>query len=317
MSTLLPPAVIARASAELAACLALPLPAGLYVVSTPIGNLADISLRALGVLERVDLILCEDTRHSAKLMARYQLTPRLEAYHEHNGHTVRPRILGMLAEGKRVALISDAGTPLVSDPGYKLVRAAIEAGARVEALPGASAALAALTVAGLPTDTFVFAGFLPPKSAARRTRLREFATTPGTLILFEAPSRVADMLADVAAVLPGRATVVARELTKLHETVVRGDASSLAAHFAALDVKGECVVLVAPAPPQTADDDAILAALDVALTHQSVSRAARAVAEALSVPRARAYALALTLRPSLRVANTPEPASDTASGNEA
>jgi 16S rRNA (cytidine1402-2'-O)-methyltransferase len=291
--------VLARAAAELAACLAATLPGGLYLVATPIGHLADITLRALSVLERADIIFCEDTRHSAKLTARYQITPRLEPYHEHNGHLVRPRILELLAAGKRVALISDAGTPLVSDPGYKLVRAAIDSGHRVEALPGPSAALTALSVAGLPTDAFLFAGFLPPKSAARRTRLSVLAATPATLILFEAPSRVAETLADIAAVLPGRPVVVARELTKLHETVLRGDAAALAAQIAARDLKGECVVLVGPPAERHTDDAALIAALEASLASLSVSRAARAVAEALGVPRARVYALALHLRPEL------------------
>ncbi len=292
--------VIARVVAELAACLAAPLPGGLYLVATPIGHLADITLRALAVLERADLILCEDTRHSAKLTARYQVSPRLEAYHDHNGHLVRPRILDLLSAGKRVALISDAGTPLVSDPGFKLVRAAIDAGHRVEALPGPSAALTALAVAGLPTDAFLFAGFLPPRSAARRTRLAELATAPATLILFEAPSRVAETLADLAAVLPGRPVAVARELTKLHEAVLRGSASALAAEMAEREIKGECVVLVGPPPDRDADDATIVTALEVALATQSVSRAARAVAQALGVARARVYALALGLRPDLR-----------------
>ncbi len=289
--------VVARAAAELAACLAAPLPGGLYIVATPIGHLADITLRALCVLERCDQIFCEDTRHSAKLTARYQVSPRLEAYHEHNGHAVRPRILDMLAAGKRIALISDAGTPLVSDPGFKLVRAAIDAGHRVEALPGPSAALAALAVAGLPTDAFLFAGFLPPKSSARRTRLAELATSPATLVVFEAPQRVAEAMADIASVLPGRPVVMARELTKLHETVMRGDAADLAADLGARDVKGECVILIGPPLATSADEETVVAALTEALKTQSVSRAARAVADALGVPRARAYALALTLRP--------------------
>ncbi len=295
----LPPShpVVARVAAELVTHLATPLPVGLYIVSTPIGHLADITLRALAVLERVDIVFCEDTRHSAKLMARYTLSPRLEAYHEHNGHLVRPRVLDMLEAGKRVALISDAGTPLVSDPGFKLVRAVIDAGHRVEAIPGPSAALAALAVAGLPTDTFLFAGFLPPKSAARRARLAELAATPATLVLFEAPGRMADTLADVAAVLGDRPVVVARELTKLHETVLRGQALVLSQRLTQQDLKGECVLLVGPPPPRDTDDVALVEALEAALATQSVSRAAREVADALGVPRAKVYGLALTLRP--------------------
>jgi 16S rRNA (cytidine1402-2'-O)-methyltransferase len=294
------PPVMARVVAELSAQLATPLASGLYVVATPIGNMSDITLRGLAVLARADLILCEDTRHSGKLMARYQLAAPLEAYHEHNGHLVRPRVLDMLAAGSRVGLISDAGTPLVSDPGFKLVRATVAAGHRVEALPGPSAALAALTVAGLPTDAFLFAGFLPPKSAARRTRLIELGAVPATLIFFEAPGRVADALADVAAVLGPRPVAVARELTKLHETVLRGEPADLAATLAASGVKGECVLLVGPPAARDTDDDALVVALESALATRSVSRAAREVADALGIPRSRVYALALTLRPGLQ-----------------
>lgn len=289
--------IVAAASAELAACLAQPLPSGLYVVATPIGHLADITLRALGVLARCDLILCEDTRHSAKLMQRYGVRVRLEAYHEHNGHLVRPRVLEQIAGGARIGLISDAGTPLVSDPGYKLVRAVIEAGGHVEALPGPSAALAALAVAGLPSDAFLFAGFLPPRSSARRSRLASLASVPATLILFEAPGRLLETLEDVAAVLGERPVAVARELTKLHETVLRGSVGEVAAALARDTIKGECVLLVGPPDILATDDDAIVAALGAALASNSVSRAAREVADALGVARSRVYALALKLAP--------------------
>ena len=288
-------AVAARAASALAALLAEPLAPGLYIVATPIGHLADITLRALAVLASADLVLCEDTRHSAKLMARYALTPRLEPYHEHNAAQVRPRILAALAGGQRIALISDAGTPLVSDPGYKLVLAAIEAGHPVIAIPGASATLAALAVAGLPTDAFFFAGFLPPKSGQRRARLADLAAVPGTLVLFEAPGRVVDCLTDIAAVLGDRPVAMARELTKLHETVRRGTAAALADALARDAVRGECVLLVGPPEVIMIDDAAICAALKPALATQPVSQAAREVSAALGVPRSRVYALALDL----------------------
>ena len=293
-------AVAARAAKELAAAVMTPLAPGLYLVATPIGNLGDITLRALAVLARADLVLCEDTRHSGKLMARYELAAPLEPYHEHNAAEVRPHVLSVLAAGKRVVLISDAGTPLVSDPGYKLVRAAIDGGHAVFAIPGPSAALAALAVAGLPTDAFFFAGFLPPKSGQRRARLAVLATIPGTLVLFEAPGRVADCLADIATVLGDRPVALARELTKLHETVRRGPASELARSLATEDLRGECVLLVGPPAAVVIDDAAIRAALTSALTTQSVSQAAREVSMALGVARTRVYALALEL-------STPQP----------
>ena len=194
---------------------------GLYVVSTPIGNLGDMTLRAIAVLARADAVLCEDTRHSRTLLSHFGIGTPARPYHEHNAAKERPRVLAELAAGQRIALISDAGTPLVSDPGWKLVREALDAGHRVEALPGASATLAALSVGGLPTDAFLFAGFLPPKSAARRTRIAELSAVPATLVFFEAPSRIAEALADLAAVLGPRPAALARELTKLHEEVRR------------------------------------------------------------------------------------------------
>src|SRR5215216_6428773 len=222
-----------------------PLPAGLYVVATPIGNLKDVSFRALSVLAAADAVLAEDTRVTKTLLAHYGITTPLVAYHEHSNEAVRERMVHRVREGQALALVSDAGTPLVSDPGYKLVQAAIEAGLPVTPIPGPSAMLTALVVSGLPTDRFFFEGFLPAKSGARRTRLQAIAGIPGTLILYEAPHRLPEMLADAAEILGGRPAVVARELTKLFETVRRGDLPDLARQFAREGPpKGEIVVLV-------------------------------------------------------------------------
>ena len=206
---------------------------GLYVVATPIGNLADVTLRALAILAGADAILAEDTRVSRTLLARYGIERPLSAYHEHNAAEARPRALKRIAEGQALALISDAGTPLISDPGYKLVSEAIEHGFAVIAAPGPSAALAALCVAGLPTDRFYFEGFLPPRSSARRERINALAAVPGSLIFYEAAGRLAETLADLALELGPRPAAVARELTKLHEEVRRGALDKLAAEYAA------------------------------------------------------------------------------------
>src|SRR5215210_5689248 len=210
-----------------------PIAPGLYVVATPIGNLKDVSFRALGVLAAADAVLAEDTRVTKTLLAHYGITTPLVAYHEHSDASVRARMLARLKEGQALALVSDAGTPLVSDPGYKLVQAAIAEGVPVTPIPGPSAILTALVVSGLPTDRFFFEGFLPAKSGARRTRLQAIAGIPGTLILYEAPHRLPEMLADAAEVLGPRPAVMARELTKLFETVRRGTLPELAQQFAA------------------------------------------------------------------------------------
>src|SRR5688500_12978740 len=221
-----------------------PLEPGLYVVATPIGNLRDVTLRALDVLAQADLVLAEDTRVSAKLLQAFGLKAKLERCDEHGEDRATPRALAALAAGQTVALVSDAGTPLVSDPGYRVVREAAAAGHRVVPVPGASALLAGLSIAGLPTDRFLFAGFPPPKSAARRTFLEELAGIRATLVFFEGGSRLAASLADMAAVLGDREAVVCRELTKLYETVVRGRLSDLAADPQFQAPKGEIVVLV-------------------------------------------------------------------------
>jgi 16S rRNA (cytidine1402-2'-O)-methyltransferase len=289
--------VAAAIAAQLDRLEARALDPGLYIVATPIGHLADVTVRALSTLAKVDRILCEDTRHSRTLLDAYGVTTRLSPYHEHNAETVRPEVLAALAAGDRIALVSDAGTPLVSDPGYKLVRAAIDAGHRVFAVPGASAVLAALTIAGLPTDAFHFAGFLPAKSAARRTALADLAAARATLVLFEAPGRVADLVADIAAVLGEREVVVVRELTKLHESRMAGPAAQLAAELAAAPPRGECVVLIGAASHANVeiDDAALTAALTDALQSLSPSAAARFVAAKFAVPKRRVYDLMLTL----------------------
>jgi 16S rRNA (cytidine1402-2'-O)-methyltransferase len=268
---------------------------GLAIVATPIGNAADITLRALAVLKSVDAILCEDTRVSAKLLARHGIRRPLLAYHEHNAERMRPRILERLRRGECLALISDAGTPLVSDPGFKLLRAVLAEGLPVTALPRPSAALTALVLSGLPTDRFFFAGFLPPKSAQRRRELTELAAVPGSLVFFEGAQRLPASLADMAAVLGPRPAAVARELTKLFEEVRRAPLDELAAHYGAAGPPlGEVVVVVGPpeAPGETSEA-AIDQALAEALPGHSRRDAVDAVASALGLPRRRVYARAL------------------------
>ena len=269
---------------------------GLHLVATPIGNLGDISLRALELLAGADCIACEDTRVTRKLIDRYGIATPLTAYHEHNAAEARPKLLARLGEGQTVALVSDAGTPLISDPGYRLVRAASEAGFAVTALPGASAVLAALSVAGLPTDRFFFEGFLPPKQTARQKRIAALASVPATLVLFESGPRLAGALADLAAGLGARTASVCRELTKLHEEIRRGDLVSLARDYAAgAETRGEIVIVVAPpAEPEIAQTD-----LDDMLRHAlervSVKDAVGEVALASGRPRREVYQRALAL----------------------
>jgi len=289
-------AIAARSAEAVTRLLEQPLAPGLHLVATPIGNLADITLRALSVLARADVVYCEDTRHSRILLSHYSVSARLRPYHEHNAERERPAVLAELAAGRRVALISDAGTPLVSDPGYKLVREAIALGHRVECIPGASAALAGLAVSGLPTDAFFFAGFLPPREAARRARLAELKAIPSTLIFFEAPSRVAECLADMALVLGPRPAALARELSKLHEEVLRGPLPDLAARLAAADVKGEIVLVVAPPQSEAASEADIEQRLERALETMSLRDAAKAVAETLAEPKGRVYDIGLRLK---------------------
>jgi 16S rRNA (cytidine1402-2'-O)-methyltransferase len=272
-----------------------PLKAGLHIVSTPIGNLRDITLRALDTLAAADRVFAEDTRTAAKLLAAFGLRNRLEAYHDHNGEAARPRVLDALAAGERVALVSEAGTPLISDPGFKLVREATAAGFEVFAVPGPSAVLAALAVAGLPTDRFLFVGFLPPKSAARRRALEELASVRATLVLFESGPRLPALLRDMAELLGARDGVVARELTKLFETCVRAPLPALAADPRFETVKGEIVVLAGPGGDTGEPADADLA-LKEALSRLSPGEAAGEVARALNLPRRDLYRRALALK---------------------
>jgi len=265
---------------------------GLYVVSTPIGHARDVSLRALDVLADADLIAAEDTRVTAKLLAIYGIAKPLTAYNDHNAARERPKLLAKLMQGARVALVSDAGTPLISDPGYKLVREALAAGIAVQAIPGASAPLAALASAGLPTNRFLFAGFLPAKSGERRRVLEELKALRATLVFFEAPQRLAESLADMAEIFGPRPAVVARELTKLHEEIKRGDLVALAREYPA-PPKGEIVVLVAPAEAAGPDWLRIERALDKALDFMPLSAAVDLVAEMLQAPRREVYARAL------------------------
>jgi len=220
---------------------------GLYLVATPIGNLADITVRALAVLRGVDRIYCEDTRVTGKLLVKYRISTPLGVYHDHNAEAVRPAILAALHHGGRVALVSDAGTPLVSDPGYKLVRAAVAEHLPVTAVPGPSAAVTALILSGLPTDAFLFAGFLPPRQAARRRALERWAMVEASLIFFESTPRLVGSLADMASILGDRPAAVARELTKFHEEIRRGGLAELADHYSgAGPPRGEAVIVVAP-----------------------------------------------------------------------
>ena len=271
---------------------------GLHVVATPIGNLRDVTLRALEVLAAADLIACEDTRVTRKLTDHYGIATPLTPYHDHNAAEARPKLIARLAAGAAVALVSDAGTPLVSDPGFKLVRAAREAGLSVTTLPGASAVLAALTVAGLPTDRFFFEGFLPAKEGQRRSRIAELARIPATLVLFETGPRLAGALADLAAELEPRDGAICRELTKLHEEVRRGDLATLARDTAgAAEPRGEIILVVAPPDPQaTAGDVADLdALLRRALERVSVKDAVGEVAAVTGRPRREVYQRALAL----------------------
>jgi len=269
---------------------------GLYLVATPIGNLGDITLRALEVLAGADVIACEDTRVTRKLTERFGIETPLTPYHEHNAAEARPKLLARLAEGQAVALVSDAGTPLISDPGYKLAREVGEAGFVVTALPGPSSVLAGLSLSGLPTDRFFFEGFLPPKQVARQKRIAALATIPATLVLFETGPRIAEALADLAAGLGARGAAVCRELTKLHEEVRRGDLAALAQQYeAGAETRGEFVVVIAPPDEAEAQDADVDALLRNALARVSVKDAVGEVALATGRPKREVYQRALEL----------------------
>lgn len=273
-----------------------PLEPGLYVVATPIGNLRDITLRALDVLNGCDLLLAEDTRVTGKLLSAYGLSKTMVRYDEHAAERARPRILAALEAGQSVALVSDAGTPLVSDPGYRLVKEVVAAGHRVFPIPGPSAALAALTLAGLPTDRFLFAGFTPPKRAARRSFLAEFATVKATLIFYETGPRLRASLEDMLAVFGPREAAVTRELTKLYETCVRGSLDRLATDPALDEPKGEIVVLVGPGVEEAASEADADRALVEAMARLPLGEAASEVARALGLNRRDLYRRALALK---------------------
>lgn len=277
-----------------------PLAPQLYLVAVPIGNLADITLRALDVLSRVDVLACEDTRMTSRLLQAHGIERSLTAYHEHNAGRVRPKLLDALSGGKSVALVSDAGTPLVSDPGYKLAREAQEAGYEVTALPGASAVLAALTVSGLPPDRFFFAGFLPSRSGTRRNELQSLQSIPGTLVFYESPNRLGASLRDMRDVFGGhRRAAVARELTKFYEEVRRDSLEALAAHYEREgSPKGEIVILVGPQTDSARDaeaEDNLDERLQSALADSSLRDAVNRVSSESGLPRRRVYARALEL----------------------
>ena len=269
---------------------------GLYVTATPIGNASDITLRALDTLKGCDAIIAEDTRVTSRLLAIHGISRKLLSYNDHNAPSMRPKLLARLQEGARLALVSDAGTPVVSDPGLKLVQAALAEGIAVYPVPGASAALAALVVSGLASDRFLFAGFLSSKSGERRRTLEALKAVPASLIFYESPGRIGESLADMAEILGDRAAAVGRELTKLHEEVRRGSLADLAKDYAGAPPRGEITVVVAP-PAEVAPDEArIDALLRQALPAMGVSGAAALIAEALGAPRRLVYGRALKLK---------------------
>ncbi len=272
-----------------------PLAPGLYIVATPIGNLGDLSVRAGATLRGVERILAEDKRVSAKLLKHVGATAPMTAYHDHSDEGVRDRILAELGT-KAIALICDAGTPLISDPGYKLVRAARAAGVSIHTIPGPCAAVAALTLAGLPTDRFLFLGFLPAKARARSEAIAEVAGVRASLVLYESGPRLGEALAALVEGLGPRGAAVAREISKLHEECVTGTLSELAERYVDAPPRGEIVIVVGPPPERiAASNDDLDTALIAALASQSPSRAAAEVAAALLIPRKRAYARALEL----------------------
>ena len=271
---------------------------GLYVTATPIGNASDLTLRALRVLRYCDAIIAEDTRVTSRLLAIHAISRPLLTYNDHNAPGMRPKLLARLKAGEVLALVSDAGTPLISDPGHKLVMAAVEEGVSVYPVPGVSAAVAALSVAGLPTDRFFFAGFLSSKRGERRTSLAALKSVPATLVFYESPGRIGEALADMAEILGPRPAAVARELTKLHEEIRRLPLPELAASYAGPAPKGEITVVVGPPPdaePDMAKADSLLRA---ALGFMPVNAAASLVAEATGIGRKQVYTLALALKKS-------------------
>lgn len=273
-----------------------PVSPGLYIVATPIGNLRDVTLRALDVLRAADIVLAEDTRIAGKLLAAYDIKKKLIRYDDHAGPQVLPEILERLRSGEIIAQISDAGTPLISDPGFRLVEAARDSGAKVHPIPGASSVLAALCLAGLPTDRFLFAGFLPAKSAARQTFLGEFVAQRTTLVFFETGPRLHDSLRDLLTVLGDREACVCRELTKLYETGYRGTLSQLVVDPDLAEPRGEIVIVIAPPAEAAPSADTLDEALKLALEHFSPSDAARQLADVFGLPRKLIYQKALEMK---------------------
>lgn len=272
---------------------------GLYAVATPIGHLGDITIRALDILAASETVLCEDTRTTANLFRRYDIRTPLKSYHDHNAAKVRPAILEALKNGGIFALVSDAGMPLVSDPGFKLMREAIDLGIHVEVIPGASAVLTALALSGLPTDRFMFCGFLPTKSGERRKALQELSSVKATLIFFESPHRIVESLEDIAATMGARPVSVSRELTKLHEETLRGDGMDVVEELKRRSsIKGEITLVIGP-PAETSEaisDADIDRALENAAKHLSASQAAAQVAKELGLPKKDLYARLLALK---------------------
>ncbi len=297
-----PPASDPASPAELAPTTA-GRPAALVLVSTPIGNLDDVSARALATLREVDLVLCEDTRTTARLLARHAIATRTEALHDHNEEARLPSLLARLHAGQRLALVSDAGTPLVSDPGYRLVRAAIAAGLTISGIPGPNAALMALTLSGLPPHPFLFAGFPPPRDAARRAQFKtlraaEQAGLSATLIWHEAPHRLPDMLADLAAIFADRPAAICRELTKRFEEIRRGSLPELAVHYATHPARGEITVVIGPGAVEATSEATLDAQLADAMAAHSIKDAAALVTAATGLPKRTVYARALELKSS-------------------
>ena len=274
-----------------------PLRGELFLVATPIGNLGDITLRALETLKSVDRIACEDTRTSFTLLKHYGIKAPLVAYHHHNEATATEHLIADLQNGQKIALVSDAGTPLLSDPGARLVSACIEAGIRVTPLPGASALLAAVTIAGLPASQFFYAGFLPVKTGARKQALEKLATMPATMVFYEAPHRLLETLEAIQETYGQRSVAVARELTKLHEECVRGSLAEVLAHFTATAPRGECVIVLEGAPDETPmDDEAVDEALRHAMQTERTKDAAALVAKRANRSKSDVYARALVLK---------------------
>ncbi len=273
-----------------------PMKPGFYLIATPIGNLRDITFRALDVLSSVDLIICEDTRVTGKLLSAYGFKKKMQVYNDHSNEKQRENLIETVATGQSVAVLSDAGTPLISDPGYKLVRAAIERKLYVTALPGPNAALPALQLSGLPTDQFSFLGFLPPKTSARQAALQKWAETSGTLICYETGPRLLDSLQDMRKVLGNREAAVMRELTKMYEEARRGKLSDLIVHYTEKgQPKGEIVITIGRACVEVMSGESIEKQLKRALETMSVRDAAEMVAQATGKPKKAIYTLALKL----------------------